>query len=403
MRSLTSEIQVGNYLVFQRRKAFLIRGCSAQMRRKFALSKIRRGVWSLSGKGLSGERVRRRFEAGALEEAIEQAEKILFGKVSQLPEDGLLIPDVFTRWVDTLSIEAGTRRNYIVYTGFFLDWCEAQGLRYWQDLKLEHLEAYATGLARRGLGQRTIKLYCQPPRTSARWASRNWPERFRDFGNGFKLPKPQREFLLAEQEQRVSYSIARVGEFLLWLRDYSKGWKLIPGVALQGLCGLRIREVLRLSWDRVDLVAGTITVEGKVKNEHSVRRLPLPLLVRRILMEAPRQSSMVLCGYRSEGTYTEAVRNAYRKWDSGSVIEPKGFRRTLASEAIRNGWDGFALERYLGHSPKSITEKHYVSMTQDEFQKLLRDQVVRRVDDALERCLEKWQINVNETTFANAA
>jgi integrase len=194
-----------------------------------------------------------------------------------------------------------------------------------------------------------------------------------------------------DPDQRPTLSPKEVARFLVWLRTKNTGWKMIPGVALQGLCGLRLREGFRLKWEKVDLERGTVTIEGQVKNSHSVRRLPLPLLVWEILRQTSRQSSYVISGYNADINYSEAIKRALQGWRPEFRLEPKGFRRTLPSVGIREGWHKYALERYLGHSPKTSTERHYVSLDHDELENLLRKEVAERINSNLKPFLRVWQ------------
>ncbi|MCA9428150.1 MAG: site-specific integrase, partial [Candidatus Omnitrophica bacterium] len=160
--SLTNrEVYVNQYVAKQRDNGFLIRGLTPfTLGRKFSLRRIKTGTWSLSGTVLNGKRnrVRKRFHALGLEEAVHEAEQILYGRAAESTDD-LLIPDCFSKWMNTLSVRPDTMRNYRTHTNFFLDWCESEGIRYWRDLRLEHLEAYAQSLVEAKKKPRTIKLY----------------------------------------------------------------------------------------------------------------------------------------------------------------------------------------------------------------------------------------------------
>jgi len=396
MRSLTNEIHVGNYLARQRKNGFLIRGLTpATKGRKFSLKRIATGKWSLSGSVSNGkqERLRKRFDALGLEEAVEEADRFLYGGGPAEPFIKLLICDCFTNWLSTLSIREETKRNYSICIGYFLDWCDSQGLRAWDDLRLQHLEAYASGLVADNKKPRTIKLYTQPARTASRWASQNWPERYKDFAAGFRLPKPNSEYLLADQDPRVFLPLEEVAKFIFWLWDRPRCRNIVVGVALQGLCGLRVREVFRLRWEDIDLVTETVTIQGRVKNAHSVRRLPLPKLVLAVLSELKGRSPYVITGFQDDKNYSEAVRDALNAWRSEPDLETKGLRRTLPSVGVREGWHNYALERFLGHSPKTITDRHYVAYTPDQLLELLRKEIVARVDEVLEPFLQEWQQN----------
>jgi len=51
---------------------------------------------------------------------------------------------------------------------------------------------------------------------------------------------------------------------------------IVPGVLLQGLCGLQLQEAVRLRVNNVNLDDATITIEGDVKNKWHVRKIPVP-------------------------------------------------------------------------------------------------------------------------------
>jgi len=228
---------------------------------------------------------------------------------------------------------------------------------------------------------------------SARWASKNWPERYRNFAEGFRLPRPANEFHSKNPNQRATLSLREVGKILIFLASTKTRRRLVPGIALQGLCGLRVREVFRLRWDKIDLEEGTLSIEGEVKNPHSVRTLPLPKLVVEILKTSKRSGPFVIADYANDQQYAEAVRQAIRKWQPNLNLEPKGFRRSLPSVGKREGWHDYALERYIGHSPKTITERYYYIPTEEERIDLLRTEVAERVDAKVSLFLKVWQRN----------
>jgi integrase len=64
-----------------------------------------------------------------------------------------------------------------------------------------------------------------------------------------------------DQNRRSYLPIGSLLEFLNWLPGHTHAASVLPGAALQGLCGLQLQEALRLTWDHVDLEAGTITIE----------------------------------------------------------------------------------------------------------------------------------------------
>ncbi len=387
MRSLKREkvYQVGDYLITQRRTGFSLSGCAnGSLGRKFTLEPMKPGKWRLTGRSSTGSRSRIRFEAVGLEAAISEAESLLYPQVVSPQESELKVSECLARWFNTLSISSDTETVYRYNVHAFLDWAQHQGFVSWGDFRLDHLLLYAKELCDAGKSRRYIELRCAPVIRAARWAAHNWPEKYRDFSAGFRIPEPNRELSYEDQLERGCLRINEVGSFLVRCQNQEQWATLAPGIALQGLCGLRLREAWRLRWNRVDLAKGIVTVDGVVKNLSSVRRLPLPSLVLTILNAVPPSGDRVLAAYADQTAYAKAVGRCLRQVFPGRRIEPKGLRRTLPTQAIREGWGGYALERYLGHSPKSVTDKHYVAPTGDEVLDLFRTQVVARIEYSLQ-------------------
>lgn len=164
---------------------------------------------------------------------------------------------------------------------------------------------------------------------------------------------------------------------------------MLPGIALQGMVGLRLTEAFRLKWDSVDLDSGLVTIQGQVKGRMALRRIPIPELVMVILGEAERSGDRVLAPYSEHGNYAKAVARCLRSWNAGLHREPKGLRRTLESEAAARGWEGYAFNRYLGRAPGSIAERHYIAVG-SKLVDLLREQVTRRIDEVLKPDHAEW-------------
>lgn len=140
---------------------------------------------------------------------------------------------------------------------------------------------------------------------------------------------------------------------------------LMPGVALQGLSGLQLQEALRLTVPKVNLEAGTITIEGKVKNRWRVRRILFPEIVRDIQREAIETATdgderIVRHGGRDWKAYSSLLEGVLDRWAGGRrPIPPKDLRNTLPTVATNGGWAGYFVNRCLGHSPQTIAERHY--------------------------------------------
>ncbi len=204
---------------------------------------------------------------------------------------------------------------------------------------------------------------------------------------GFRLPKVEETTLKAEDD--VALSVIEAGEFILWLeREQPDKWRnVILGVALQALAGLRVTEVLRLTCDK--LRGDTVVIDTEVKNKSSIRRIQLPSLVLGLLAEYRDTSSRGLIShYRSIQAYATALSPMLRARGCLTVT-PKDLRKTLPTEFRHTGNYGYAFERYIGHSARTITDKHYVALSEEGRLDLMRKQVVAPIDKMLRDLCEK--------------
>ena len=225
MSSLTREMpfQIGPCLIRQQKRGnYAVRARGE----RFSLWEMGPGRWRASY-GNSNGRVRPQFQAESLEEALSTADEILFGKPE--PEGPGEISDVFSAWKETLSCTTETiDTDYWPRVLQFVAWTDIQCFQYWKDLRLQHLQVYSNELVARGLAKRTIELKTRVVRMASRWAARNWPERYRDWANGFRLPTTVGP--VAYQE-RTSLTLDEVCEFLFWLRGQINA----VGTSFQGL------------------------------------------------------------------------------------------------------------------------------------------------------------------------
>ena len=144
--------------------------------------------------------------------------------------------------------------------------------------------------------------------------------------------------------------------------------------------GLRIGELLALTWKDVDLINGKISVNkschdvwanGKyvkvidtTKTESSERIIPLPKQLLPLIRELKKNSD---CNYVIDGKseYGAQVRSYQKTFDrllNKLSILHKGFhslRHTFATRALECGMDIKSLSEILGHKNPNITLKRY--------------------------------------------
>lgn len=136
--------------------------------------------------------------------------------------------------------------------------------------------------------------------------------------------------------------------------------------------GLRVGEMLQLSWTDVDFENLLFTVQGKGNKQ---RKIPFSFELRKALWKfrgVGDKEGWVLC--TRNGTRL-SNRNTYRSiqtfLDRVGVKPPvrmiHAFRHTFAITFLRNGGSVFHLQRILGHSTLEMT-KRYVNLTTDDLQ-----------------------------------
>jgi len=253
------------------------------------------------------------------------------------------------------------------------------------------MAAYQKHLEDRGLAPQTIRHYMKPVRRAAKWVASNWPWAYPNICENLRHPmKTCRGVKYDGQAGNPVLLLGEVLEFIDWLERHPVWNRLAPGVVLQGLAGLSVLEALRLTWGKVDFKTGTVTIDGDVKNSSRVRCIPIAEAVLWILRKAQlarlsiRENDLIIPLYRDYRHYSNAIRKALRAWNPEVSIKAKDLRNTIQTAAIDGGWYGYYVQRYVGHAPSSIGEKHYHGDQGDRLLPLYRQKVLSHIQAAVE-------------------
>jgi integrase len=262
--------------------------------REFTLHELGRTQWKVSGKNLAGCVKRIRFDASSIDEAIETASSILY-KTADLSQPKLDIASAFDRALRAATGREKHKADLETNAEYFLDWCDIQGLLLWEEINFEIITRYVNELAKRKLKRKTIVHYLGPIKWASLFCQLAWPRLYDDVARDIKAPKDIGPTKWQADEGRAALTFFEVLEFLEWLERCSPHASfLVPGVMLQGLCGLQLQEALRLRWEDTDMAEGTITIQGEVKNAYRVRKLPLPRVVHeRLKREVQKEGPVV--------------------------------------------------------------------------------------------------------------
>lgn len=152
------------------------------------------------------------------------------------------------------------------------------------------------------------------------------------------------------------------------------------GMVLCLYTGLRIGELLSLTWDDVDLQKGVMTVSkschdswenGKYvkvidtpKTDCSTRIIPIPKQLLTRLKEYKKSSSgnYIVIGRSMHGAQVRSYQKSFELLLKRLKLPHKGFhslRHTFATRALECGMDIKTLSEILGHKNPTITLKRY--------------------------------------------
>lgn len=159
-----------------------------------------------------------------------------------------------------------------------------------------------------------------------------------------------------------------------------QGRPYLFGILLCLYSGLRIGELLALTWGDIDFQSGTISVtkscfdsweNGKyvkvidtTKTESSERVIPLPkqIIVHLKALRKQTNSEYVVSGKTEHGAQVRSYQRTFERLLKRLEIQHKGFhalRHTFATRSIEIGMDVKTLSEILGHRDSAITLQRY--------------------------------------------
>lgn len=327
----------------------------------------------------------------------------------------ITIKDAFDETLKASSRGSMARRDWEEATGKFIVWMKANYpmIRNWIRVRRVHIKEYLEAQQpkknslKRGITELSPtrkRLLMQPITQTARhmWLEHEVPNIAERLGLSAKLKKTPSPVYLAD-----------VLSFLDHLKE-SKLVSLECGAALAGLGGLQLLEVLRLTWNKVDLKKGLIEISGEVKNQYRNRVIPLPDRCIEALKRAKASRTKDTVQEIDGGTvvtspaglpfqgkswtnYGKHMRTEIRSWNSQVGWAPKDLRNCIPTLGALKGFASDALEQYLGHAPRTVTARNYIprlspasigeaaeleNATQN-FKHLVVDHVEREIDEIL--------------------
>jgi len=183
--------------------------------------------------------------------------------------------------------------------------------------------------------------------------------------DGVDPPKLQKKQLPAMTIDQVQALLATCDSEFVGVRD-----KAILLLLLD--TGTRAAELLAITVDQVNPPTGVITVMGKGSKERDVCYSDLvtaavkDYLRRRVGIDTP---ALFINQYGEPLTYSGLAQLLRRRGKSAKlpahITHPHAFRHTFATQFLRNGGDVFTLQKLLGHTTLTMTER-YLTLTGED-------------------------------------
>jgi integrase len=354
--------------------------------------------FEVSWKKPDGSYGRRRFSAETRESAIEQA-PVVAGLIYQspLPTAGLEVGKAFAQALAMTNRKDRSRNDWLREQVRFMEWLADHypEVTHWQMIGRQMIREYIQAKFE-GRSPNRIRLGLNPVVQTAGFMEREFgmANVTTRLGIGTRLVRPT--------------PLVYLNDVLSFLKTFQPANpRLAIGAELQALAGLRMTEALRLTWDRVDLERGLIEISGEVKNASSARVIPvcrrllksLKALARTSHVEGPVVMSPKGCSYadgqRCWNNYSHRLKAAFKAWNPAIEWAPKDLRNCLPQFWASTGRSSDISEQYLGHTPKTVTGRHYIARLSavskgeaealDRQMNLFRQLVIEPLDEAIAR------------------
>ncbi|MHB9025018.1 MAG: tyrosine-type recombinase/integrase [Armatimonadota bacterium] len=273
--------------------------------------------------------------------------------------------DSFYAHCESKNLSAGTLRFYRDKLTAFLRWMERDGLDdlTFSDLTTKHLRDFLTSERKRTSPMQARHCYV---------ATRVLFKHLADDGflstsplDGVDAPKLPKKIIPALTLEQVQALLETCGEDFFGIRD-----RAILLLMLD--TGTRAAELLAITRDTINMQAGETRVLGKGSKERDVFFGPTSAAALKAYLrrrEGVDTPALFVNAYGEALTYSGLAQLLRRRGKLAGLpahsTHPHVLRHTFATLFLRNGGNVFALQRLLGHTTLSMTER-YLTLTGDD-------------------------------------
>lgn len=188
-----------------------------------------------------------------------------------------------------------------------------------------------------------------------------------------------------KDEIRV-FSISEEKKLIAYLKEHMD--LTAVGIMICLYTGIRIGELCALKWDDINMTEKTLKIgktmqrlrvkgnkdkktEVKIlvpKSTHSIRTIPMPDVLARLLAEHQSDEGFVLTGDKVKFVEPRTLQKRFKRILEKCSIEDANFhatRHTFATRCVELNFDIKSLSEILGHASVTITMNKYVHPTME--------------------------------------
>lgn len=230
----------------------------------------------------------------------------------------------------------------------FIGWAKAHidGAR-WSTMTRTHLDQYVTELANQGLKPATTNRRLSAISSLYRYFKRQ----------GLEVENP----CSFESRRKVPETIPNT----IPIEQLKTAWEHSFGavkimLGLLSSTGIRIQELLDMTWEDIDFKTQAIRIHGKGRKERIVYTLPEYLQVLQDLAAMKPQAGRIFTIEQREAR--RMIFDALRPYCHAKQLSPHAIRHTFATHAATMGANVTTIGATLGHKQLETSQK-YIDMT----------------------------------------